>query len=179
MTINKNIMKIAAIGFVGILGLSGCNDSFMDKYSETSITEEGFFKSAGDLEIYTNNMYGYVTSDYWDVASDNVIYVEEASIYSKMRGELNPDNASVWGWGSIRNVNFMLARADKEEGDMAEISAWLVCSEQSYIMIKYCLIRMYLGIVVICRLRIRKNYLNRRIRVRWLLIPSWPIWISL
>lgn len=50
MTINKNIMKIAAIGFVGILGLSGCNDSFMDKYSETSITEEGFFKSAGDLE---------------------------------------------------------------------------------------------------------------------------------
>ena len=42
MTINKNIMKIAAIGFVGILGLSGCNDSFMDKYSETSITEEGF-----------------------------------------------------------------------------------------------------------------------------------------
>ena len=40
MTINKNIMKIAAIGFVGILGLSGCNDSFMDKYSETSITEE-------------------------------------------------------------------------------------------------------------------------------------------
>ena len=56
MTINKNIMKIAAIGFVGILGLSGCNDSFMDKYSETSITEEGFFKSAGDLEIYTNNM---------------------------------------------------------------------------------------------------------------------------
>ena len=25
MTINKNIMKIAAIGFVGILGLSGCN----------------------------------------------------------------------------------------------------------------------------------------------------------
>ena len=125
MTINKNIMKIAAIGFVGILGLSGCNDSFMDKYSETSITEEGFFKSAGDLEIYTNNMYGYVTSDYWDVASDNVIYVEEASIYSKMRGELNPDNASVWGWGSIRNVNFMLARADKAEGDMAEINHYI------------------------------------------------------
>ena len=125
MTINKNIMKIAAIGFVGILGLSGCNDSFMDKYSETSITEEGFFKSAGDLEIYTNNMYGYVTSDYWDVASDNVIYVEEASIYSKMRGELNPDNASVWGWCSIRNVNFMLARADKAEGDMAEINHYI------------------------------------------------------
>lgn len=61
MTINKNIIKIVAIGFVGILGLSGCNDSFMDKYSETSITEEGFFKSAGDLELATNYMYQYVS----------------------------------------------------------------------------------------------------------------------
>lgn len=125
MTINKNIMKIAAIGFVGILGLSGCNDSFMDKYSETSITEEGFFKSAGDLEIYTNKMYGYITANYWDVASDNVIYVEEAGIYSRMRGELNPDNAGTWGWGDIRNVNFMLARAHKAEGDVAEINHYI------------------------------------------------------
>ena len=125
MIINKNIMKIAAIGIVGILCLSGCNDSFMDKYSETSITEEGFFKSAGDLEIYTNSMYGYVSSNYWDVASDNVIYVEEASIYSKMRGELNPDNAGTWGWGNIRNVNFMLARAGKAEGDVAEINHYI------------------------------------------------------
>ncbi|WP_365324320.1 RagB/SusD family nutrient uptake outer membrane protein [uncultured Parabacteroides sp.] len=125
MTINKNIMKIAAIGFVGILGLSGCNDSFMDKYSETSITEEGFFKSAGDLEIYTNKMYGYIVSDYWDVASDNVIYVEESNIYSRMRGELNPDNAGTWGWGDIRNVNFMLARAHKAEGDVAEINHYI------------------------------------------------------
>lgn len=125
MTINKNNIKIAAIGIVGILGLSGCNDSFMDKYSETSITEEGFFKSAGDLEIYTNDMYGYVSSNYWDVASDNVIYVEEAGIYSRMRGELNPDNAGTWGWGDIRNVNFMLARAHKAEGDVAEINHYI------------------------------------------------------
>lgn len=125
MTINKSIIKIVAIGFVGILGLSGCNDSFMDKYSETSITEEGFFKSAGDLELATNYMYQYVSSNYWDVASDNVMYTEDASIYSKMRGEVDPDNAGVWSWGSIRNVNFMLARAGKAEGDIAEINHYI------------------------------------------------------
>ena len=65
MTIIKNMIKIAAIGFVSMVGLSGCNDSFMDKYSETSITEDGFFKTPGDLEIYTNNMYGYISADYW------------------------------------------------------------------------------------------------------------------
>lgn len=125
MTINKNIIKIAAIGFVGMLGLSGCNDSFMDKYSETSITEESFFKSASDLEIYTNSMYGYINSNYWDVASDNVMYTEDADIYSKMRGEKNPDNAGVWSWATIRNVNFMLARAHKAEGDAAEINHYI------------------------------------------------------
>lgn len=125
MTINKNIMKIAAIGFVGILGLSGCNDSFMDKYSETSITEEGFFKSASDLEIYTNSMYEYISSNSWDVASDNVIYVDEINIYSKMRGELNPDNANTWKWEEIRNVNFMLARAHKAQGDVTEINHYI------------------------------------------------------
>lgn len=125
MTINKNIIKIAAIGFVGMLGLSGCNDSFMDKYSETSITEESFFKSASDLEIYTNSMYGYINSNYWDVASDNVMYTEDADIYSKMRGEVNPDNAGVWNWVSIRNVNFMLTRAHKAEGDAAEINHYI------------------------------------------------------
>ena len=125
MTIIRNFIKIAAIGFVSMVGLSGCNDSFMDKYSETSITEDGFFKTPGDLEIYTNNMYGYISADYWDVASDNVMYVEEAGIYSKMRGELNPNKAGAWSWGSIRNVNFMLARTNNVVGDVAEINHYI------------------------------------------------------
>ena len=125
MTIIKNMIKIAAIGFVSMVGLSGCNDSFMDKYSETSITEDGFFKTPGDFEIYTNNMYGYISADYWDVASDNVMYVEEAGIYSKMRGELNPNKAGAWSWGSIRNVNFMLARTNNVVGDVAEINHYI------------------------------------------------------
>nr|WP_301061241.1 RagB/SusD family nutrient uptake outer membrane protein [Phocaeicola sp.] len=119
------MIKIAAIGFVSIVGLSGCNDSFMDKYSETSITEDGYFKTPGDLEIYTNSMYGYISSNYWDVASDNVMYTEEASIYSKMRGELNPDNAGTWSWGNIRNVNFMLARTGNVTGDATEINHYI------------------------------------------------------
>lgn len=125
MSINKNIIKILTIGLVGILGLSGCNDTFMNKFPETSITEEKFFNSPSDLEIYTNGMYGYITSSSWDVASDNVMYTEDAGIYSKMRGEVNPNNSSEWGWGNIRNVNFMLARAHKAQGDVSEINHYI------------------------------------------------------
>ena len=30
-------------GCIGLLGLNGCNDSFLERYPETSITEDGFF----------------------------------------------------------------------------------------------------------------------------------------
>lgn len=41
-------------GCIGLLGLNGCNDSFLERYPETSITEDGFFNNASDLEAYTN-----------------------------------------------------------------------------------------------------------------------------
>ena len=59
-----------AFGLAG--ALTGCNDSFMDRYPETSITEESFFTTVNDLEIYTNNMYGYLGGSYWDAVSDNM-----------------------------------------------------------------------------------------------------------
>ena len=101
MKINKNIVGIIASGVVGLIGLSGCNDSFMDKYPETSITEEMFFRTPADLELYTNGMYGYIGSNYWDVASDNVMYTEDATIYQRMRGEQTPRNTGTWSWGNI------------------------------------------------------------------------------
>ena len=68
MKANKNIFGMAlAFGLAG--ALTGCNDSFMDRYPETSITEESFFKTVNDLEIYTNNMYGYLGGSYWVVQS--------------------------------------------------------------------------------------------------------------
>ena len=125
MKINKNIVGIIASGVVGLIGLSGCNDSFMDKYPETSITEEMFFRTPADLELYTNGMYGYIGSGYWDVASDNVMYTEDATIYQRMRGEQTPRNTGTWSWGNIRTVNFMLARIGQVEGDASEINHYV------------------------------------------------------
>lgn len=125
MKIKNNFRKSFALGTVALLVLSGCNDSFMDKYPETSISEEKFFRTAKDLELYTNGMYGYIGSNYWDVASDNVLYAEEAGIYKTMRNEVNPDNSGTWGWGNIRTVNFMLARAGNAEGDELEINHYV------------------------------------------------------
>lgn len=125
MIVNRNIIKAFGLSVIGLFSLNGCNDEFMDKYPETSITEEMFFRNPTDLELYTNGLYGLIGSSYWDLGTDNMIYIDNTSIYTKMRGELNPDNASVWNWEDIRTVNFMLARAGQAEGDQAEIDHYV------------------------------------------------------
>lgn len=124
MTKNRNI-HIWMIGCACLLGLSSCNDSFLNKFPETSITEGGFFTSPKDLEIYTNGMYGYITSNYTDAVSDNNISTSDAYIYKMMKGNVDPDNTGTWSWSSIRNVNFMLARCNKIQGDMAEANHYI------------------------------------------------------
>ena len=115
--------KIEYIGLMiaGLVTMWGCNDSFMDRYPETSITEEVFFSTPEDLETYTNGMYGYLGADYSDTPSDNNLYIEDTDIYKMMRNELSPDNVGTWSWGDIRTVNFMLARVHQVTGDQEEI----------------------------------------------------------
>ena len=97
----------------------------MEKFPETDITESVFFQTPNDLETYTNGFYGYITASYWDVPSDNTIYNEDATIYKKMRDEIDPDNVGTWSWSSIRNVNYMLARCGKVQGDKAEANHYI------------------------------------------------------
>ena len=125
MTIKRKAAKAILYGAACSLTLTACNDSFLDKNPETDLTEKAFFATPSDLETYTNGFYGYITANYWDVPSDNVIYNEDATAYKKMRNEITPDNADTWSWTSIRNVNYMLARSGKVEGDQAEANHYI------------------------------------------------------
>lgn len=49
----KKIKNIGLI-LIGLAVMSSCNDSFMDRYPETNITEQVFFSSPEDLKTYTN-----------------------------------------------------------------------------------------------------------------------------
>lgn len=134
-------------GIAGLAILSACNDSFMDRFPETSISEKLFFKSVKDLETYTNGMYGYLGSSYSDVPSDNALYAEDADIYAKMRGEVNPSNDNVprWGsnWGSIRSVNFMLQRTKNVIGDKTAINHYIGMAHMFRAHLYYNMVKRY------------------------------------
>ncbi len=115
----KSALKVSTALAVA-LTLGGCNDDFMNRYPETSITEPQFFKTVNDLEIYTNGMYGYMGPSYWEPGTDDVYYIaQDVDLFELMNGLVSPQNTSTWSWSNIRNVNFMLARADQATGDEA------------------------------------------------------------
>lgn len=140
--IKNNILK-SAIAAMAMLTMTGCNDSFMDRFPETSITEKVFFKSTGDLEIYTNSMYGYISASYWDVVSDNCIYTDNSGVYEMMRGEINKVTASRWNFEKIRNVNFMLNRTQEVKGDATEINHYIGLARLFRASLYYSMVKSY------------------------------------
>ncbi|QDH79417.1 RagB/SusD family nutrient uptake outer membrane protein [Echinicola soli] len=120
--------------------LSGCNDEFMDRYPLDQITDENFWKTAQDLELYCNSFYPeYITGfgtdwgtstvapygyneaiAYGDVISDNAA----PETYSKVAADQyngyvgGGSGSSGWSWGNIRQLNYFLD--NYQRGDVAE-----------------------------------------------------------
>ncbi|MDR1594858.1 MAG: RagB/SusD family nutrient uptake outer membrane protein [Prevotellaceae bacterium] len=126
----KKILYI--IGLFGIMTfVTSCNDDFMERYPETSITEGGFFKNVEDLKTYINGLYndgnlmsgGYINDD----ESDDVTFkTSMGDTWQMLYGQLSVATASGWAnWGSLRSVNFFLQNADKATGNEADINNYI------------------------------------------------------
>lgn len=128
----------------GLTCLMSCNDSFMDRFPETNITEAVFFTTPEDLKTYTNGMYGYIGSGYWDLGTDNTLYIEEPAIYRIMRGEITPKTVGRWGgWERIRTINYMLNRVDKVQGDPTDINHYVGLARMFRAYCYYGLVKTY------------------------------------
>jgi hypothetical protein len=110
-----------------IFASASCSEDFLEKTPETSISPKDFFKTASDLEAYTNGFYDdgalldkapYTAWDgsaaMADFDSDNTSYWRDHN-YLIYLGTVSPQNSpgkysSNWGgWGSLRRVNVMLS----------------------------------------------------------------------
>ncbi|MFD1768328.1 RagB/SusD family nutrient uptake outer membrane protein [Sphingobacterium suaedae] len=100
----------------------GCNDDFMDRVPTTSISSESFFNSVSDLKTYTDGFYSYLSSPILDGGSDNIAHHNSGStIDQMMRGGITPQNAAVWSWTQLRNINFFLENYNRVTGNKADI----------------------------------------------------------
>lgn len=113
-----------------IITLCACNDDYLEKYPESSVTVKTFFQSPQDLQTYTNGLYDMIPYGYDDNNSDNIVYDSNGTDLENMiRGAVNADNNTKgWGssaWSSLRAVNFMLDHVNQAIGDQSEIDHYI------------------------------------------------------
>ncbi len=100
---------------------SACNDQYLDLSPVDKISDQNFWKTASDLELYANQFYvdlsranGYLWTQ--ERFTDNQGFITRDAY---LWGESTvPSSGGGWGkadWLKIRNVNYALARIDKME----------------------------------------------------------------
>lgn len=110
----KNILFVTAV--ISMLAFVSCED-FLDRTPQTEITKQDFFKTAQDLETYSNYFYKYLKPLYDDVGSDNVAISTNANdMYTMVNSNgINSTTIKYWDradWEKLRGINYMLENID-------------------------------------------------------------------
>ncbi|WP_186758275.1 RagB/SusD family nutrient uptake outer membrane protein [Echinicola salinicaeni] len=112
-------MKKYIIAMSAMLALGSCNEEFLDKYPQTSVAPDAFFKSGEDLELYVNGLLSLESpwSAYLgDQSSDNMATTAAVEIKSMMTG--SPSSQTItggWSWGRLRDINYFLDNYEQAE----------------------------------------------------------------
>ncbi|RAJ10675.1 putative outer membrane starch-binding protein [Chitinophaga skermanii] len=144
----KRSFYICLVTMLSVMALPACNKEFLDRYPLDKITDNTFWKSGNDLEIYVNSFYPkYIIgfSDAWadgtvapygvnaailpygDVISDN------AAPNSYARVSANQYNAHLsgaagsggWNYANIRALNYFIDNYEKAPITPAEKNVYL------------------------------------------------------
>lgn len=119
-----HIVYIAAGVLTGLL--PACNDSFMDRFPESDVTNETFFSNTTDLQTYSNTFYEDLAVPIHDVLSDNISnYGDDNELQTMMVGNLSPKTAEEWNWEDCRKYNFLLENAGRVKGEASEINHYV------------------------------------------------------
>lgn len=101
--------------------LSSCND-WLDKTPLSDITEENYFRTETDLQLFSNNFYNTILDKSpYDQQSD--VYVQQ-ELSDELLGGSNrivPASGGGWTWTALRNVNTLLGNIDKCEDEEAAV----------------------------------------------------------
>lgn len=107
----KIILGLVVSG--SILSMTACQKDFLDRYPQTSITPDVFFKSEEDLTLYVNGLLKL--NDRWsyigDQSSDNAATTGAVTIKNMMTSKTEPTAetaAGEWKWERLRDINYFL-----------------------------------------------------------------------
>ncbi|MCW9707989.1 RagB/SusD family nutrient uptake outer membrane protein [Fodinibius salsisoli] len=140
----KRIYIVSVILLMSISILS-CNDGFMTRAPLDEVSDENFWRTAQDMELYTNTFYqtyirghGYSWAAgrvqpygvneglaYRDVLSDNAAPESYLGITNNEYDSYNSGSSVGWSWDDIRSLNYFLANYKRGNVDPADRNIYL------------------------------------------------------
>jgi len=112
MTTKKLIIMYTAIWMIA----TSCKKDYLDRYPQTSISPQLFFKSEQDLSLYINGLLDQAgTQSYLsDQSSDNSATTGSIEIKNIMTGTPSSQTiTSGWDWSRLRDINYFLENYNK------------------------------------------------------------------
>jgi hypothetical protein len=115
------------INYLFILNIflfASCDEEFMDRYPQTSISPEEFFKTEQDLELYINGLLDLPGMGQYqsDQSSDNLATTGAVEIKSIMTGSPTSQNITGgWNWERLRNINYFLENSREADASIEAI----------------------------------------------------------
>ncbi|WP_025764378.1 RagB/SusD family nutrient uptake outer membrane protein [Dyadobacter tibetensis] len=101
-----------------ITGLTACDEDFLNRYPQTSISPEAFFNTEEDLALYINGLlsmpdrYSYLN----DQNTDNAATTGAVEMKTIMTGSTTSENITGgWSWSRLRDINYFLDNYQKAE----------------------------------------------------------------
>ncbi len=118
------------LAFFLLLGITGCNDAFMEKYPKDKINDQNYWRTTSDLETYVNQFYpnhiGILHGYTEDNKSDNQgVREKPAYIWNETTVPVSGGGWSKNDWSLTRSYNFFLQRYHTVEGDPDKINVYV------------------------------------------------------
>ena len=94
---------------VALLGFTSCED-WLDKYPQSKMTPETYFKSATELQLFTNSLYNNLLDKApFNEQSDQYINTTPSDYIRGGTNRIVPNSGGGWTWGDLRKLNMALA----------------------------------------------------------------------
>lgn len=99
------------------IALGACKKGNLDRFPQTSISPNLFFKTEEDLSLYVSGLLSMPDRGTYlsDQSSDNVATTAAVEVKNIMGGNVNAQNIGNggWSWGRLRNINYFLENYNK------------------------------------------------------------------
>ena len=89
-------------------------DDILDQTPKDKLTPDEYFKTATDLELFTNNFYVSVMPSASDIYDDNMDAIMMRVLSDVVSGQrIIPVSGGGWNWDALRQINFYLQHSDQ------------------------------------------------------------------